>query len=53
MVGWTLTFLVVALLAALLAFTGLAGTAGTIAKALFVIAMLVFVLALVFSRKRS
>lgn len=45
MLGWAVTFLVVALIAALLGFTGIAGTAVNIAWILFVVGL---ILALVF-----
>jgi uncharacterized membrane protein YtjA (UPF0391 family) len=51
MLSWTLTFLIVALLSALLGFTGLAGTAAGIAKILFGIFLLVFVVSLVRGHK--
>ncbi len=40
---WTLIFLVVALIAALFGFGGIAGTAAWIAKALFVLFLILFV----------
>ena len=39
MLGWALTFLVVALIAAALGFGGIAGASAGIAKILFIIAM--------------
>jgi uncharacterized membrane protein YtjA (UPF0391 family) len=47
MLKWSLIFLVVALVAGLLALTGLAGTPMAIAKALFFISLLIFVVLLV------
>lgn len=46
MFGWALTFLIIGLLAALLGFTGVAGTATNIAWILFVVGI---VLAVVFA----
>ncbi|WP_119631067.1 DUF1328 domain-containing protein [Methylocaldum marinum] len=45
MIGWAVTFLVIALIAALLGFSGIAGTAVNIAWILFVVGL---ILALVF-----
>jgi uncharacterized membrane protein YtjA (UPF0391 family) len=45
MIGWAVTFLVIAIIAALLGFSGIAGTAVNIAWILFVVGL---VLALVF-----
>ena len=45
MLGWSVTFFIVAIVAALLGFTGIAGTAVNIAWILFVVGI---VLALVF-----
>ena len=42
MFGWALFFLVVALIAALLGFGGIAGTAVGIAKLIFFIALILF-----------
>ena len=51
MLSWSLTFLVVALLAALLGFTGLAGTAAWVAKIMFVVFLGVFFLSLIVGRR--
>jgi uncharacterized membrane protein YtjA (UPF0391 family) len=48
MLGWALTFLVVALIAAVLGFGGIAGTAISIAKIIFFVAIVLFVLSLVY-----
>lgn len=48
MLGWALTFLIVALIAAALGFGGIAGTAVSIAKIIFVVAIVLFVLSLVY-----
>ncbi len=48
MLGWALTFLIVALIAAALGFGGIAGTAVSIAKIIFVVAIILFVLSLVY-----
>ena len=47
MLGWALTFLVVALIAGLLGFTSVAGTSMAIAKILFVVFLVLFVVSLV------
>ncbi len=52
MLGWTLTFLFAALLAALLGFADLAGTSALIAKALVVVFVIVFLLSLLLGRSR-
>jgi uncharacterized membrane protein YtjA (UPF0391 family) len=45
MLGWALTFLVIALIAALLGFGGIAGTAVGIAKIIFFVAIALFLIA--------
>jgi uncharacterized membrane protein YtjA (UPF0391 family) len=52
MLSWSLTFLIFALIAALLGFTGLAGTAVGIAKILFVVFLVMYLLSVVFGRRR-
>ena len=47
MLGWALTFLVIALIAAVLGFGGLAGTAVGIAKILFFVFIVLFLLSLI------
>ncbi len=47
MLGWVLTFLVVALIAGLLGFGGIAGASIEIAKVIFFIAIILFVISLV------
>jgi len=47
MLGWALTFLVVALIAGVLGFGGIASTSAGIAKLLFVIFLALFVVAMV------
>ena len=47
MLGWALTFLVVALIAALLGFTSIAGAAMGVAKILFVVFLVLFLVSLV------
>jgi uncharacterized membrane protein YtjA (UPF0391 family) len=51
MIYWAITFLVIALIAAVLGFGGIAGTAVGIAKLLFFVFLVLFVLALVFGRR--
>ncbi len=53
MIGWTITFLVVALVAALLGFGGVAGTAMEVAKIVFVVAVALFLLSAVFGVLRG
>jgi uncharacterized membrane protein YtjA (UPF0391 family) len=52
MLGWALTFLVIALIAAVLGFGGVAGTAVGIAKILFFVFIVLFLLSLVFGMRR-
>jgi uncharacterized membrane protein YtjA (UPF0391 family) len=47
MLGWALTFLVVALIAGVLGFTSIAGTAMGVAKILFFVFLVLFVVSLV------
>jgi uncharacterized membrane protein YtjA (UPF0391 family) len=47
MLGWTLIFLIVALLAGALGFTGIAGAAVGIAKVLFFIFLVLFLVSLI------
>ncbi len=49
MLGWVITFLVIALIAAALGFGGLAGTAVGLAKIVFYIFLVLFVISLVYS----
>jgi len=48
MLSWSVTFLVIALIAALLGFTGIAGAAAGIAKILFGAFLVVFLVSLFF-----
>jgi uncharacterized membrane protein YtjA (UPF0391 family) len=54
MLGWALTFLVIALVAAILGFGGIAGTAIEIAKIIFFVAIILFVISAIvgYSRRR-
>ena len=47
MIGWALTFLVIALIAALLGFGGIAGFAMEAAKIIFFVAIILFLIAAV------
>ncbi len=47
MLGWALTFLVIALIAAVLGFGGIAGTAIEIAKIIFFVAIILFLVSAV------
>ena len=49
MLQWALTFLVLALIAGLLGFTGIAGDAMCIARILFYIFIVVFLVSLIYS----
>lgn len=51
MLGWALTFLVIALIAAVLGFGGVAGASMGIAKILFFVFLVMFVLALLFGSR--
>ena len=53
MLGWALTFLIVALIAAVLGFGGIAGVAVEIAKIIFFIAILLFAISLLFGLVRG
>jgi uncharacterized membrane protein YtjA (UPF0391 family) len=48
MLSWSLTFFVVAIIAALFGFTGIASGAASIAKTLFFIFLVLFLVSLVF-----
>jgi uncharacterized membrane protein YtjA (UPF0391 family) len=47
MFGWALTFLIVALVAAVLGFGGIAGAAVSIAKIIFFVAIVLFAISVV------
>ena len=49
MLNWAITFLVVALIAAVLGFGGIAGTAVELAKIVFYVAIVLFLVSLVYS----
>jgi uncharacterized membrane protein YtjA (UPF0391 family) len=51
MMSWAVTFLIIALVAALFGFTGIAGTAVNIAWILFVVGLILFVIFLVLGRR--
>ena len=51
MLSWALTFLVIALIAGVLGFGVIAGTAASIAKICFVVFLVLFVLGLVMGRR--
>jgi uncharacterized membrane protein YtjA (UPF0391 family) len=52
MLSWAITFLVIALIAAVLGFGVVAGTAAEIAKILFFVFLVMFVVSLIFGRAR-
>ena len=51
MLSWSISFLVIALISALLGFSGLAGMAAGFAKILFAVFLVLFVVSLLFGRK--
>lgn len=53
MIGWAVTFLLVAVIAALLGFGGIAGTAMEAAKIVFFIAVALFLISAVFGVMRG
>ncbi|QDT63844.1 DUF1328 family protein [Calycomorphotria hydatis] len=53
MLGWAITFLLIALIAAALGFGGVAGAATGIAKILFFVFLVLFVVSLLFGRRVS
>lgn len=53
MLSWALTFLVIALIAAAFGFGGVAGTATGIAKILFVVFLVLFVVSLIVPKLRG
>ena len=53
MLGWALTFLVIALIAAVLGFGGIAFAAVEIAKIVFFVALILFLIALLFGAMRG
>jgi uncharacterized membrane protein YtjA (UPF0391 family) len=53
MLGWALTFLVIALIAAVLGFGGIAGTAVGIAKIIFFVAIILFLISAVAGAMRG
>ena len=53
MVSWVVTFLIIALVAGLLGFGGIAGTSIEIAKVIFFIAVILFLVSAVFGLVRG
>ncbi|MCA9233982.1 MAG: DUF1328 domain-containing protein [Planctomycetales bacterium] len=53
MLSWALTFLIIALIAAVLGFGGIAGAATGIAKILFFAFLVLFLVSLILPRLRS
>ena len=51
MFGWAVTFLIVAIVAGIFGFAGITGTATWIAKVLFVVGLVVFLVLLVTGRR--
>lgn len=47
MLGWALTFLIIAIIAAILGFGGIAGAATSIAKILFFVFIVLFIISLI------
>ena len=52
MIGWAVTFLIIALVAGVLGFSGIAGTAANIAWILFVVGLILAVVMFVAGRRR-
>ena len=52
MLNWALTFFVIAIVAAILGFGGIAGSAAGIAQILFIGFLILFVVSLIFGRRR-
>jgi uncharacterized membrane protein YtjA (UPF0391 family) len=52
MLRWAIIFLVVAIIAAIFGFAGIAGAAAGIAKILFWLFLILFVVSLIFGRRR-
>lgn len=50
---WALTFLIVALVAAVLGFGGIAGSLAWVAKVLFFVGLLAFVISLISGRSKA
>jgi uncharacterized membrane protein YtjA (UPF0391 family) len=53
MLSWSVTFLVIGLIAGILGFTGVAGAATQIAWILFVVFLVLFVVSLIMGRGRA
>ena len=53
MLSWALTFLIIALIAAVLGFGVVAGTAAMIAKVLFLVFLVLFVISLIAGRRAT
>ncbi|MCA9125503.1 MAG: DUF1328 domain-containing protein [Planctomycetales bacterium] len=53
MLSWALTFLVISLIAAVLGFGVVAGTAASIAKLLFFVFLVLFVISLLIGRRSA
>jgi uncharacterized membrane protein YtjA (UPF0391 family) len=51
MLSWAITFLIIALIAAVLGFGGVAGTAAGIAKILFFVFLVLFIVSLISGRR--
>ena len=51
MLSWSITFLIIALVAAVLGFGVIAGTAASIAKVLFVVFLILFLVSLISGRR--
>ena len=51
MLSWAITFLIIAIVAAVLGFGGIAGTATGIAKILFVVCLLMVIASFFFGRR--
>ena len=52
MLGWSITFFIIAIIAGLLGLTGIAGASAGIAQMLFVLFLILFVVFLIMGRRR-
>ena len=51
MLDWTISFLIIAIIAAIFGFTGIAGAAVEMAKIIFVISLFLWLIAIVFKKR--
>ncbi len=53
MLGWAITFLIIAIIAALFGFWWIAGAAAWIAKVIFIVFLILFIIALLSGRRSA